>query len=78
MAACSLQDVDVLVINEGASLVQIEAVAEDYAAVLREYWIVETTNAIVRLFMTLFIPLATLGLFAFAGNKLWNAIAHMD
>jgi hypothetical protein len=68
----------VLVFQAGSSTAQIEEVAEQYTAILLEHQIQETTNAIVRLIATLFIPIFTTGLFAWAGNKLWRAIEKMD
>jgi len=68
----------ILVFKPDSSSLEVDEIARQYTDVLREYQIQETANAIVRLIMTLFIPVFTIGLFAWAGNKLWNAIQDMD
>ena len=68
----------ILVFEPDLSSSKIDEVAIQYTEVLREHQIQETTNAIVRLIATLFIPIFTIGLFAWAGNKLWSAIQNLD
>ncbi|HIG43769.1 MAG: hypothetical protein ABGY96_28625 [bacterium] len=68
----------ILVFQPDSGPTKVVEIAKQYADVLREHQIQETANAIVRLIMTLFIPIFTIGLFAWAGNKLWNAIQDLD
>ena len=67
-----------IVFEAGVTIENMDAVATQYAEILLEHQIRETANAIVRLFITLFIPIVTLGLFAWAGNSLWRAIQNLD
>ena len=68
----------IIVFQPDSASSKIDEIAIQYAEVLREHQIQETATAIVRLIMTLFIPIFTISLFAWAGNKLWNAIQDMD
>ena len=68
----------VIVFESGVSTPYMEEIATQYAEILVEHQIHETANAIVRLFITLFIPIVTLGLFGWAGSSLWRAIQKLD
>jgi len=68
----------VIVFESGTSEPRMDEIATQYLEILREHQINETTSAIIRLFFTLFIPVLTVGLFAWAGNSLWSAIQKLN
>ena len=57
---------------------KIDEIARQYVEVLYNRHVQETTDTIGRLLLTLFVPIFTVAVFAWGGNKLWSAIQNLD